>query len=77
MSNQNQRVTEQSSTDTQNVIEEINFNPEGDDGLNVFTENGTEEFGNSGFDDDSEYDTPSFLRPKNKENNDLSKNNQE
>jgi len=68
---------EQSSTDTQNVIEEINFNPEGDDGLNVFTENGTEEFGNSGFDDDSEYDTPSFLRPKNKENNDLSKNNQE
>ena len=49
----------------------------GDDGLNVFTENGTEEFGNSGFDDDSEYDTPSFLRPKNKENNDLSKNNQE
>jgi len=57
-----------------NVIEEINFSPEGGDGLNVFEENTEEGVELSGAADDSEYDTPSFLRSRDKEKNDFSKN---
>jgi len=59
--------------DSTNVIEEINFSTEGGDGLNVFEENHGEGVGISSLEDDSEYDTPSFLRSRNKEN-DFSKN---
>ena len=57
-----------------NVIEEINFSPESGDGLNVFEENQEAGVDLSGVADDSEYDTPSFLRSRDKEKNDFSKN---
>ncbi len=56
-----------------NVVEEINFSPEGGDGLNVFEENVEDGIELSGV-SDSEYDTPSFLRSRDKEKNDFSKN---
>jgi hypothetical protein len=42
--------------------------------LNVFEENLEAEADLSGVVDDSEYDTPSFLRSRDKEKNDFSKN---
>jgi cell division protein FtsZ len=57
-----------------NVIEEINFSAESSDGLNVFEENSESGADLSGGVDDSEYDTPSFLRSRDKEKNDFSKN---
>ena len=69
----NQRSSNFNNEDT-NVIEEINFSPEGGDGLNVFEENLEAGIDLSGVVDDSEYDTPSFLRSRDKEKNDFSKN---
>jgi cell division protein FtsZ len=57
-----------------NVIEEINFSTEGSDGLNVFEENPEGDIELSGIVDEDEYDTPSFLRSRDKEKNDFSKN---
>ena len=57
-----------------NVIEEINFSTEDVDGLNVFEENLDGGVELSGIGDESEYDTPSFLRSRDKEKNDFSKN---
>ena len=42
--------------------------------MNVFEENPESGIDLSGVVDDSEYDTPSFLRSKDKEKNDFSKN---
>ena len=57
-----------------NVIEEINFSTEVSDELNVFEENPEGDVDLSGIGNDSEYDTPSFLRSRDKEKNDFSKN---
>ena len=57
-----------------NIIEEINFSPEVSDGLNVFEENVVGVVVQPGIGDESEYDTPSFLRSRDKEKNDFSKN---
>ena len=66
--------TSKFNNENTNVIEEINFSPEGGDGLNVFEENVEEGVELSDAVDDSEYDTPSFLRSRDKEKNDFSKN---
>ena len=59
---------ETSSQDTSNVVEEINFETEEDDNeLNVFEENSGEVINISTLEDDGEYDTPSFLRSKDRE----------
>ena len=55
------------SQDTSNVVEEINFETEDDNGLNVFEENSGEGITMSTLEDDGEYDTPSFLRSKDRE----------
>ena len=55
------------SQDTSNVVEEINFETEDDNGLNVFEENSGEGITISTLEDDGEYDTPSFLRSKDRE----------
>lgn len=59
--------TEMNSQDTSNVVEEINFETEDDNGLNVFEENSGEGITISTLEDDGEYDTPSFLRSKDRE----------
>ena len=66
--------TSNSNNEDTNVIEEINFSPDSGDGLNVFEENLEAGVDLSGVVDDSEYDTPSFLRSRDKEKNDFSKN---
>ena len=71
--NEESEVSNFNNKDT-NVIEEINFSPEGNDGLNVFEENQETGVDLSGAADESEYDTPSFLRSRDKEKNDFSKN---
>ena len=60
-------ITETNSQDTSNVVEEINFETEDDNGLNVFEENSGEGMTISTLEDDGEYDTPSFLRSKDRE----------
>ena len=71
--NEESEISNFNNEDT-NVIEEINFSPENSDGLNVFEENPESGTDLSGVVDDSEYDTPSFLRSRDKEKNDFSKN---
>ena len=71
--NEESEISNSNNEDT-NVIEEINFSPDSGDGLNVFEENLEAGVDLSGVVDDSEYDTPSFLRSRDKEKNDFSKN---
>ena len=58
----------------QTLLRRLTFETEDGNGLNVFEENSGEGMTISTLEDDGEYDTPSFLRSKDREKNDFSKN---